>query len=62
MPKYQKIASCIHLQKNDLINNFKTLKINANRQGEELHKQIDIIIEKTKSGIDEMESKYLRRM
>lgn len=59
MPKYQKIASCIHLQKNDLINNFKTLKTNANRQGEELHKQIDIIIEKTKSGIDEMESKYL---
>lgn len=59
LPKYEKIASCINLQKSDLITNFKTLKINANRHGEELHKQIDIIIEKTKSDIDEMESKYL---
>lgn len=58
-PKYQDIASTIPLQKANMKVNSQNLITALNKQAEELHQEIDSIINKLKSDLDEMDTKYL---
>lgn len=58
-PKHQEIASSLLVRKADLIKNADKLITAINKHGEDLHKEIDAIIEKLKSNLDEMNSNYL---
>nr|XP_034332859.1 protein lin-41-like isoform X1 [Crassostrea gigas]XP_034332860.1 protein lin-41-like isoform X1 [Crassostrea gigas]XP_034332861.1 protein lin-41-like isoform X1 [Crassostrea gigas] len=58
-PKYQEIVSDILVQKADLHQNSKKLKIALHKHGEDLHREIDNAIQKLKSDMDEMESQHL---
>ncbi|XP_052678906.1 uncharacterized protein LOC128159762 [Crassostrea angulata] len=58
-PVYQKIASDITVQKADLKKNSEELMTAINEHGKDLHKEIDNIIQKLKSDLDEIDSKNL---
>ncbi|XP_034317876.2 tripartite motif-containing protein 2-like [Magallana gigas] len=58
-PKYQEIASHILVQKTDLSNNSQKLTSAINKHGEDMHREVDFIIKKVKSNLDEMDSKQL---
>eukprot|EP00105_Crassostrea_gigas_P007302 XP_011421500.1 PREDICTED: uncharacterized protein LOC105324145 [Crassostrea gigas] len=58
-PKYLEIASNIPLQKADLEENSEKLKTAFNMHGEDWHREIDSMIKKLKSDLDEMDSKQL---
>eukprot|EP00105_Crassostrea_gigas_P025281 XP_011445816.1 PREDICTED: tripartite motif-containing protein 45-like [Crassostrea gigas] len=58
-PKYQEIVSDISVQKADLSNNSQKLTSAINKHGEDMHREVDIIIKSLKSNIDQIDSKQL---
>ncbi|XP_065930146.1 uncharacterized protein [Magallana gigas] len=58
-PKYQEIASSIPVQKGTLKTASQKIASDISKHGEEMHREIDVIIKKLKSDLDEMDSKYL---
>lgn len=58
-PKHQEIASNISVQKAAVRENCKLLKTTLDKQGENLHREIDNAIRKLKTEVNEMESKHL---
>ncbi|XP_065929929.1 E3 ubiquitin ligase TRIM40-like [Magallana gigas] len=58
-PKYQEIALSIPVQKGTLNTSSQTIASDISKRGEEMHRQIDVIIKNLKSDLDEMDSKYL---
>lgn len=58
-PKYQEIAASFSVQKSDLNSNTEKLISAINKQGEEWHREVDNIIRKMKSDIENMVSENL---
>ncbi|XP_062585366.1 uncharacterized protein LOC134247038 [Saccostrea cucullata] len=58
-PKYEEIASGIKTEKDNLETHYSKLTSAVTKQGEDWHKEINIIVNKRKSEIDEMKSKHL---
>ncbi|XP_065928730.1 tripartite motif-containing protein 3-like [Magallana gigas] len=58
-PKYQEIASSIPVQKANLNKTSQKIALDITKHGEEMYREIDIIIRKLRSDLDKMDSKYL---
>ncbi|XP_062601302.1 uncharacterized protein LOC134263021 [Saccostrea cucullata] len=58
-PKYEEIASSLKTKTDDLEIHYNKLTTAVTKQGEDWHREINIIVNKRKSEIDEMKSKHL---
>nr|XP_034309672.1 uncharacterized protein LOC117683840 [Crassostrea gigas] len=58
-PKYQEITLSIPVQKANLNKSSQKIASDISKHGEEMHREIDVIIKKLKSDLDQMDSKYL---
>ncbi|XP_062568444.1 tripartite motif-containing protein 72-like [Saccostrea cucullata] len=58
-PKYEEIASEIKAKKESLEPHYRKLTTAVTKQGEDWHREINVIVNKKKSEIDEMKSKHL---
>ncbi|XP_062604677.1 uncharacterized protein LOC134266460 [Saccostrea cucullata] len=58
-PKYEEIASGIKNKKENVETQYRKLKAAVSKQEEDWHREINIIVNKRKSEIDEMKSKHL---
>nr|XP_019926473.2 E3 ubiquitin-protein ligase TRIM71-like [Crassostrea gigas] len=59
-PKYQEIASIIPVRKADLTENSKKMTTAIEKHGEDLHREIDSMIKKLKSNLEEIELTHLK--
>ncbi|XP_062595658.1 uncharacterized protein LOC134257017 [Saccostrea cucullata] len=58
-PKYEEIASDIRSKKDNLETHYSKLTTAVTTQGEDRHREINIIVNKQKSEIDEMKTQHL---
>ena len=58
-PKYKELTAIIKKQKTDLCKHFQNLTEELNKQGEALHREINTIIQRKQSEIDEMNAQHL---
>ncbi|XP_062588874.1 tripartite motif-containing protein 2-like [Saccostrea cucullata] len=58
-PTYEEIASDLNSEKLNLEKHYEKLTTAVTKQGEDWHREINIIVNKQKSEIDEMKSKHL---
>ena len=58
-PNYQQAVANIPVQKAEAKKHSQTLTTELEKQGEALHNEIDTVITKMKSNVDEMDSKHL---
>ncbi|XP_062585117.1 uncharacterized protein LOC134246774 [Saccostrea cucullata] len=58
-PTYEEIALDLNSEKINLEKNYEKLTTAVTKQGEDWHREINIIVNKQKSEIDEMKSKHL---
>lgn len=58
-PKFYEILAEVPIQRGDLSKNSQQLKAAINKQGRDLHREIDAIIKKMKADVDYMDSKHL---
>ncbi|XP_062601303.1 uncharacterized protein LOC134263022 [Saccostrea cucullata] len=58
-PVYEKIASDLKTEKAHVVGHFEKLTTTITQQGEDWHREINIIVNKRKSEIGEMKEKYL---
>ncbi|XP_062596382.1 tripartite motif-containing protein 2-like [Saccostrea cucullata] len=59
LPTYEEIAAELNFEKVNLEKHYEKLTTAVTNQGEDWHREIDIIVNKKKSEIDEMKSKHL---
>ncbi|XP_062595049.1 E3 ubiquitin-protein ligase TRIM45-like [Saccostrea cucullata] len=58
-PKYEEIAADIENKKDKLENLYQKLKTAVNKQGENWHREINLIVNKQNSEIDDMKTKHI---
>ncbi|XP_062611866.1 pyrin-like [Saccostrea cucullata] len=58
-PTYEERASDIKLRKANLVKHYEKLTMAVSKQGEDLHRDINIIVNERKSEIEEMKTKHL---
>ncbi|XP_062596039.1 uncharacterized protein LOC134257437 [Saccostrea cucullata] len=58
-PQYKEMESEIHEEKSEIESEYETLTSAVTQQGENWHKEIELIVNKQKSEIDEMKHRHL---
>lgn len=61
-PKYQDIVSEVPIYRKDLNKNSQNLKAAINKQGRDLHREVDSVINKMKANVDDINFKYMAHL